>query len=115
MTINELNAEWARYCSIGTTNVNSFEDVATFWRAWYVMGLCSPAASPLRCILRGGPLAEVVAPCLWCPVASAAVERSFSLAGLIHAKNRQQMGKGLREGAVTMFCSGDVQGRFHTP
>ena len=63
---------------------------------------------------RSGPLAEAVKPYLWFPLTSAAVERSFSLAGLVDAKNRQKMGKGLRQAAVTMFCNGDVEQRFTT-
>ena len=38
--------------------------------------------------------------------------RSFSLAGLVDVKNRQRMGKDLREACVTMFCNGDVEERF---
>ena len=38
--------------------------------------------------------------------------RSFSLAGLVDVKNRQRMGKDLREACVTMFCNGDVQEQF---
>ena len=50
-------------------------------------------------------LREAVATYLWCPIASAAIERSFSLAGLVDVNNRQSMGKDLREACVTMFCS----------
>ena len=53
-----------------------------------------------------------MAPYLWYPVTGAAIERSFSLAGLIDVKNRQRMGKDLREAYVTMFCNGDVEERF---
>ena len=38
--------------------------------------------------------------------------RSFSLARLVDVKNRQRMGKDLREACVTMFCNGDVEERF---
>ena len=61
-----------------------------------------------------GPLALAIAPFLWYPISAAAVERSFSLAGLVDAKNRQKAGKGLRQAAVTMFCNGDVEHRFST-
>ena len=57
-------------------------------------------------------LREAVAPYLWYPVIGAAIERSFSLAGLVDVKNRQRMGKDLREACVTMFCNGDVEERF---
>ena len=40
------------------------------------------------------------------------IERSFSLDGLVDVKNRQSMGKDLREACVTMFCNGDVEERF---
>ena len=62
----------------------------------------------------GGPLAEAISPYFWYPVTSAAVERSFSLAGLVDAKNRQKMGKNLRQAAVTMFCNGDTEQQFHS-
>ena len=57
-------------------------------------------------------MADAVAPYLWYPITSAAIERSFSLAGLIDAKNRQKMKKSLRQAAVTMFYNGDAEGRF---
>ena len=59
-------------------------------------------------------MAEAVSPYVWYPVTSAAVERSFSLSGLVDAKNRQQMGKALREAAIILFCNGDIEGRFAT-
>ena len=49
---------------------------------------------------------------LWFPVAGAAIEQSFSLAGLIETKLRQKLGPGLGQGAVTMFRNSDVEGRF---
>ena len=32
--------------------------------------------------------------------------------GLVDVKNRQRMGKDLREACVTLFCNGDVEERF---
>ena len=58
-------------------------------------------------------LREAVAPYLWYPITGAAIERSFSLAGLVDVSNG--MGKDLREACeacVTMFCNGDVAERF---
>ena len=49
---------------------------------------------------------------LWFPLSFAAVERSFSLVGLIDAPNRQRMGERVREACVTMFFNGDVEQRF---
>ena len=57
-------------------------------------------------------LREVVAPYLWYPVTAAAIERSFSLAELVDVKNRQNMGRDLREVCVTMFCYRDVEEWF---
>ena len=39
---------------------------------------------------RGSLIYDAVAPCIWFPTTAALVERSFSLAGLIDAKNRFQ-------------------------
>ena len=67
---------------------------------------------PVTC--KSGPLAEAVAPFLWYPVTLAAVERSFSLSGLVDGKNRQKAGKVLRQAAITLFCNGDLEQRFQT-
>ena len=32
----QLKAEWARYCSIDHPQVNSVDDIAKFWKAWYL-------------------------------------------------------------------------------
>ena len=75
-------------------NIHNTKDVIKFWQ-------------PRPPVLR-----EAVAPYLWYPVIGAAIERSFSLAGLVDVKNRQSMGKDLCEACVTMFCNGDVEERF---
>ena len=49
---------------------------------------------------------------VWFPTTAALVERSFSLTGLIDAKNRQKMSPAFRATAVAMFCNGDVEERF---
>ena len=78
---------------VTTQYIYNSKDVIKFWQS-----------RPL--VLR-----EAVAPYLWYPVTGAAIERSFSLAGLVDVKNRQRMGKDLREACVTMFCNGDVEER----
>ena len=55
---------------------------------------------------------DTVEPYLRYPTSAAVVERSFSLAGLIDAKNRQRASKEFKSVAVTMYCSGDVEGRW---
>ena len=62
--------------------------------------------------LRKGPLADAVAPYVWYPVTSAAVQKSFLLAGLVDTKNRQKGSKELRQAAIALFCNGDVEDRF---
>ena len=109
--IQVLKDEWARYCSVTESNVQSLEDIKVFWSYWCGKVMHAHHLAHATCH-RGGPLAEAVTPYLWCLVTSAAVERSFSLAGLIDAKNRQKMGKGLREAAVAMYCNGDLEQRF---
>ena len=66
-------------------NIHNAKDVIKFWQS------------------RPPVLREAVAPYLWYPVTGAAIERSFSLAGLIDVKNRQRMGKDLREACVTIL------------
>lgn len=90
--------------------MDNLQGVATFWKDWYE----APQFLALQYVspYRRGPLAEAVAPYVWFPVTSAAVERSFSLTGLIDAKNRQAIGQGLREAAVVLYCNGDVEQRF---
>ena len=66
---------------------------------------------------RGSLIYDAVAPYIWFPTTAAFVECSFSLAGLIDAKNRQKMSPGFRAVAfravvVAMFCNGDVEQRF---
>ena len=75
-------------------NIHNSKDVIKFWQSRPVV------------------LREAVAPYLWYPVTCAAIERSFSLAGLVDVNNRQSMGRDLREACVTMFCNGDVEERF---
>ena len=60
--------------------------------------------------LRPGPLTAAVLPYVWYSVTSAAIERTFSLAALVDATNRQRMA--LRPTAVTMFCNGDAERRL---
>ena len=90
----QLQEEWGRYTRIEKANVQCCKDINTFWSQ------------------RGGLLPAAVEPFLWFPLSSAAVERSFSLAGLIDAPNRQRMGERVREACVTMFFNGDVEQRF---
>jgi hypothetical protein len=90
----QLQEEWGRYTRIEKANVQCCKDIDTFWSQ------------------RGGLLPAAVEPFLWFPLSSAAVERSFSLAGLIDAPNRQRMGERVREACVTMFFNGDVEQRF---
>ena len=90
----QLQEEWGRYTRIEKANVQCCKDIDTFWSQ------------------RGGLLPAAVEPFLWFPLSSAAVERSFSLAGLIDAPNRQSMGERVREACVTMFFNGDVEQRF---
>ena len=52
---------------------------------------------------------------LWFPITAAYIERTFSLAGLVDAKNRQKMSSSLRQAAVGMYCNGDVECRFTEP
>ena len=89
----QLQEEWGRYTRIEKINVQCRKDIDTFWSQ------------------RGGLLPPAVEPFLWFPLSSAAVERSFSLAGLIDAPNRQRMGERVREACVTMFFNGDVEQR----
>ena len=92
-----LEAEWNRYCRIETHTVQNHEDIHSFWKA------------------RGTLMYDTVSPYLLYPTTSAAVERSFSLVGLIDTKNRTKMGGNLRQAAVMLFCNGDVEGRFTLP
>ena len=69
--------------------VLSHHDIDTFWQ------------------VRGSLIYDATA-----PTTAALVERSFSLAGLIDAKNRQKMSHGFRATTVAMFCYGDVEERF---
>ena len=90
----EIKREWDR-CRLGDyPNIHNSKDVIKFWQS------------------RPPVLREAVAPYLWYPVTGTAIERSFSLAGLVDVKDRQSMGKDLREACVTMFCNGDVEERF---
>ena len=66
----------------------------------------------INVLIGVGPKVYVVATLQLYPVTGTAIERSFSLAGLVDVKNRQSMGKDLREACVTMFCNGDVEERF---
>jgi hypothetical protein len=68
---------------------------------------------------------------LWWPCTSAAIERSFSLAGtlvelgekckpfsysgLIDTKNRNKGNEDFKAAAVGLFCNGDVEARFTKP
>ena len=77
---------------------------------------------------RRPKLAERILPYMWWPCTSAAIERSFSLAGtfnlhditfmhffasgLIDAKNRQKASETFKAAAVGLYCNGDVEGRF---
>ena len=95
-TTAALKVEWERFCK-ARPQVSNLMDVVAFWKT------------------RSIVLSNAIEPYLWYPVTGAAIERSFSLAGLIDTKNRQRMGKDLRQAAVTMFCNGDVEGRFTRP
>ena len=91
-------------------NVQQLSDLVDFW-------------------LQRPKLADSVLPYLWWPVSSAAIERSFSLAGiplfllrflksfvtlaLVDMKNRNRASEGLQAAAIGMFCNGDVEQRFH--
>ena len=90
----EIKREWDRYRLGDYPNIHNAKDAFKFWQS------------------RLAFLREAVAPYLWYPVTCAAIERSFSLAGLIDVKNRQRMGKDLCDACVTIFCNGDVEERF---
>ena len=68
-----LASEWHRYTQLERHGVHSHHHIDTFWQA------------------RGTLIYDAVAPYIWFPTTAALVERSFSLAGLIDAKNRQKM------------------------
>ena len=106
-----LKDDWLRYMATTHTTVTKLSHVADFWKSWCVLRE-GHQNHPSAC--RSGPLGEAVLPWLWYPVTSAAVERSFSLAGLIDTKNRTRMSKDLRQAAVMLFCNGDKEGRFTT-
>ena len=89
-----LASEWHRYTQLERHGVHSHHDIDTFWRA------------------RGTLIYDAVAPYIWFPTTAALVERSFSLAGLIDAKNRQKMSPAFSATAVAMVCNGDVEERF---
>ena len=89
-----LRNEWNRYRRIESCSVLHHSDLEQFWRA------------------RGSVLYDAVELYLWYPTSAAVVERSFSLAGLIDAKNRQRGSKEFKSVAVTMYCNGDVEGRW---
>ena len=89
-----IKEEWDRYCLGVYPDFHNTDDVIKFWES------------------KPPYLREAVAPYLWWPVTAAAIERSFSLAGLIDVKNRQKMGTDLREACITMYCNGDVEERF---
>ena len=93
--VNALFAsEWHMYTQLERHGVHSHHHIDTFWRA------------------RGTLIYDVVAPYIWFPTNAALVERPFSLAGLIDAKNRQKMSPAFRATAVAMFCNDDVEERF---
>ena len=88
--------------------VLSCEDLPAFWN-------------------RRPKLARRILPYLWWPLTSAAIERSFSLAGavtghaqqlsltftaLVDVKNRNKGCEEYKAATVGMFCNGDVEGRF---
>ena len=77
-----LASEWHRYTQLERHGVHSHH-IDTFWRA------------------RGTLIYDALAPYIWFPTTAALVERSFSLAGLIDAKNRQKMSPG-----SCLLCSG---------
>ena len=58
------------------------------------------------------PLRDRVLDLLTLPTSTGAVERVFSLAGLVDVKNRQAMGEELRETATMLLCNGDLEGRW---
>jgi hypothetical protein len=86
-----LASEWHRYTQSERHAVLNHHGIDTFWQA------C------------GSLIYDVVAPYIWFPTTAALVERSFSLAGLIDAKNWQKISRAV---AVAMFCNGDVEQRF---
>jgi len=87
-----LASEWHRYTQLERHGVHSHHHIDTFWRATLIY--------------------DAVAPYIWFPTTAALVERSFSLAGLIDATNRQKMSPAFRATAVAMVCNGDVEERF---
>ena len=89
-----LASEWHRYTQLERHAVLNHHDNDTFWQA------------------HASLIYDVVAPYIWFPTSAAFVECSFSLAGLIDAKNRQKMNPSFRAVAVAMFCNGDVEQRF---
>jgi len=89
-----LRNKWNRYWRLESCSVLHHSDLEQFWHA------------------RGSALYNAVEPYLWYPTSAAFVERSFSLAGLIDAKNRQRGSKEFKSVAVTMYCNGDVEGRW---
>ena len=89
-----LASEWHRYTQLERHAVHNHHAIDTFWQA------------------RGSLMYDAVAPYIWFPTTAALVERSFSLAELIDAKNRQMMRPAFRATAVAMFCNGDVEERF---
>ena len=83
-------SEWHMSTQLERHGVHSHHHIDTFWRATLIY--------------------DAVAPYIWFPTTAALVERSFSLAGLIDATNRQKMSPAFRATAVAMFCGAKVHG-----
>ena len=88
---------WGRYTRIEKVTVSCAADIVAFWES----------QDPI--------LADAIMPYLRFPITTAYIERIFSLAGLIDAKNLQKMSSSLCKAAVGMYCNGDVECRFIEP
>ena len=92
-----LNSKWDRYTRIEKVTVSCAADIVAFWES----------QDPI--------LADAIMLYLWFPITATYIERTFSLAGLIDAKNRQKMSSSLRKAAVGIYCNGIMECRFMEP
>ena len=90
----DLRDEWEAYAKMDPLKAKGVQDVSAFWHA------------------QDTPLALHIQQLLDVPTALDAVERTFSKAGVLDTKQRNQSRPLLRKASMMLYCNGDVEGRF---
>ena len=90
----DLRDEWEAYAKMDPLKAKGVQDVSAFWHA------------------QDTPLALHIQQLLDVPIASDAVERTFSKAGVLDTKQRNQSRPLLRKASMMLYCNGDLEGRF---